>query len=116
MQRWVRAVENAEILRSGDFWRSTSPTRKETFSSFWRRCKEAVLALSYALGTIEGTAFAQQTSAARCSTREGRDGTDAHFFDLYHRRWLVEEYFKALKTGCSLERRQVESYSALKNN
>ena len=34
--------------------------------------------------------------------------------DLYRKRWLVEEYFKALKTGCSLEKRQVESFAALK--
>jgi hypothetical protein len=33
--------------------------------------------------------------------------------DIYRRRWLIEEYFKALKTGCSLEKRQLESYSAL---
>jgi hypothetical protein len=33
--------------------------------------------------------------------------------DLYRKRWLIEEYFKALKSGCSLERRQVESYDAL---
>lgn len=30
--------------------------------------------------------------------------------DLYRQRWLIEEFFKALKTGCSLERRQIESY------
>ena len=34
--------------------------------------------------------------------------------DLYRKRWLIEEYFKALKTGCSLEKRQVESFAALK--
>jgi hypothetical protein len=33
--------------------------------------------------------------------------------DLYRRRWTIEEYFKALKTGCALEKRQVESYDAL---
>jgi hypothetical protein len=33
--------------------------------------------------------------------------------DTYRLRWTIEEYFKALKTGCSLERRQVESYGAL---
>ena len=33
--------------------------------------------------------------------------------DLYRKRWTIEDYFKALKTGCSLERRQVESYDAL---
>lgn len=33
--------------------------------------------------------------------------------DIYRRRWIIEEYFKALKTGCSLEKRQIESYDAL---
>ena len=32
--------------------------------------------------------------------------------EIYRRRWTIEEYFKALKTGCSLEKRQVESYDA----
>lgn len=30
--------------------------------------------------------------------------------DLYRQRWLIEDFFKALKTGCALERRQIESY------
>jgi hypothetical protein len=33
--------------------------------------------------------------------------------DLYRERWMIEDYFKALKTGCALEKRQVESYDAL---
>jgi hypothetical protein len=33
--------------------------------------------------------------------------------DHYRARWLVEEYFKALKTGCSFEKRQLTSYDAL---
>lgn len=33
--------------------------------------------------------------------------------DWYRQRWVIEEFFKALKTGCSLEIRQLESYSAL---
>lgn len=36
-----------------------------------------------------------------------------HIVDIYRRRWIIEEYFKALKSGCSLEKRQVESYDAL---
>lgn len=35
--------------------------------------------------------------------------------DNYRSRWIVEEYFKALKTGCSLEKRQNESLHALLN-
>ena len=34
--------------------------------------------------------------------------------DIYRKRWLIEEYFKALKTGCSLEKRQVGSFDALR--
>jgi hypothetical protein len=33
--------------------------------------------------------------------------------DHYRARWVVEEYFKALKTGCSFEKRQLTSYAAL---
>jgi len=35
--------------------------------------------------------------------------------DSYRRRWLIEEYFKALKTGCAFEKRQLESKHALLN-
>ena len=33
----------------------------------------------------------------------------------YQSRWIIEEYFKALKTGCSFEKRQLESYHSLSN-
>jgi len=35
--------------------------------------------------------------------------------DAYRARWLIEEFFKALKTGCAYEKRQLESLSALLN-
>ncbi len=35
--------------------------------------------------------------------------------DAYRGRWVIEEYFKALKTGCAIERRQLESAHALQN-
>lgn len=35
--------------------------------------------------------------------------------DWYRRRWKIEEYFKALKTGCGFERRQLQSRRALVN-
>ena len=31
----------------------------------------------------------------------------------YRARWLMEEYFKALKTGCAIEKRQLESYESI---
>jgi hypothetical protein len=33
--------------------------------------------------------------------------------EFYRTRWLVEEFFKALKTGCAVEKRQLETYDAL---
>jgi Transposase DNA-binding len=38
-----------------------------------------------------------------------------HVVDLYRSRWMIEEFFKALKTGCALEERQLESRHALLN-
>jgi Transposase DNA-binding/Transposase DDE domain len=38
-----------------------------------------------------------------------------HVVELYRSRWMIEEFFKALKTGCSLEDRQFESKHALLN-
>jgi Transposase DNA-binding/Transposase DDE domain len=35
--------------------------------------------------------------------------------DHYRARWTIEEYFKALKTGCSFERRQLQDYESLVN-
>ena len=35
--------------------------------------------------------------------------------DAYRGRWVVEEYFKALKTGCRFEQRQLETRHALQN-
>ena len=34
--------------------------------------------------------------------------------DWYRTRWMIEEYFKALKTGCAYERRQLESLQTLR--
>lgn len=39
----------------------------------------------------------------------------AKVVDGYRTRWLIEEYFKALKTGCAYESRQHESLRALTN-
>lgn len=35
--------------------------------------------------------------------------------DIYRLRWTIEEFFKALKTGCAFEQRQLESRHALEN-
>jgi hypothetical protein len=35
--------------------------------------------------------------------------------DYYRSRWAIEEYFKALKSGCAIEKRQLETRHALEN-
>jgi len=35
--------------------------------------------------------------------------------DHYRTRWMIEEYFKAIETGCSFELRQLEDYEGLVN-
>jgi hypothetical protein len=39
----------------------------------------------------------------------------ASIVDAYRARWVIEEYFRALKTGCQYEARQLESLHALTN-
>ena len=36
--------------------------------------------------------------------------------DAYRTRWVIEEYFKALKTGCAFEKRQLESAKTIFNS
>ncbi len=38
-----------------------------------------------------------------------------HIVDIYRARWVVEEYFKALKSGCRIQARQLETGHALMN-
>lgn len=42
-----------------------------------------------------------------------RDEIDK-IIEYYCSRWIIEEYFKALKTGCSYEKRQLENYDTLR--
>jgi hypothetical protein len=39
----------------------------------------------------------------------------AAIIEGYRTRWTIEEYFKALKTGCGFEKRQLESFRTLTN-
>jgi len=35
--------------------------------------------------------------------------------EIYRARWLIEEFFKALKSGCAMEKRELESLHTLTN-
>lgn len=50
------------------------------------------------------------------TTEQVRTFEDAlRVIDWYRARWVIEEYFKALKTGCAYEKRQLETFPALLN-
>lgn len=50
-------------------------------------------------------------------TTESIEGVDdiEQIIDAYRSRWVIEEYFKALKTGCAFEKRQLESSHTILN-
>jgi hypothetical protein len=43
------------------------------------------------------------------------DSQISQIVDFYRARWVIEEFFKALKTGCAFEKRQLESIHTLQN-
>ena len=43
----------------------------------------------------------------------GKPSEIERIIDIYRARWVVEEFHKALKTGCMFEKRQLESFEAL---
>lgn len=54
----------------------------------------------------------------RLATTEAIDTPDQVLavVDAYRARWRIEEFFKALKTGCAIEKRQLETIDALLNS
>ena len=60
---------------------------------------------SFAPGPFPQTACALSTPITSSQLRRNN----------YQSRWTIEEFFKALKTGCGYEKRQLESYAALSN-
>lgn len=67
----------------------------------------------YELDAPEGTAAVEWTLLTNLSIESDQD--IARIVDIYRARWLIEEFFKALKTGCAIESRQHESFDALLN-
>lgn len=59
---------------------------------------EGCVPVEWQLATTEPIATVQQVLAV---------------VDHYRARWMIEEYFKALKTGCAFEKRQLESAKTL---
>jgi hypothetical protein len=64
-----------------------------------RNCPKGQEPIAWYLVTNESIDTAEQVAA---------------IVDAYRARWVIEELFKALKTGCQVEKRPLESYEALR--
>jgi hypothetical protein len=59
---------------------------------------------------VEPVSWVLMTTELVATPRQLRD-----VIEIYRARWIIEELFKALKTGCAFEKRQLESYETLTN-
>lgn len=89
-----------ELSRSSNFAPGSPPSLKVNVVTVMERdCPKGDEPIAWYLVTTEPIATAEQIAAV---------------VDAYRARWVVEEFFKALKTGCQFEKRQLESYGALR--
>jgi hypothetical protein len=89
-----------ELARSSNFAPASPPSLKvHVVTVMERDCPEGDEPIAWYLVTNEPIATPEQVAAV---------------VDAYRARWVVEEFFKALKSGCQIEKRQMESYGALR--
>jgi hypothetical protein len=90
-----------ELLRSNNFAEGSPPSLKANVVTVRETgCPRGVEPIVWFLVTTEPVETREQLEL---------------IVDAYRARWLIEEFFKALKTGCQFERRQLESYRSLSN-
>jgi hypothetical protein len=95
------AAKSVEIPRTSDAKRAVSPTLKlSVIYVYERKPPRGEPAVEWFLLT---------------NLPVTTPGEIAFAVDCYRGRWTIEEYFKALKTGCQYEKRQLESAHSLLN-
>lgn len=125
--RAKREVELSERAEGGNArTRARHPARKPRIAELHVSAVSATLRSSTSGGALElNVVHVQEASPPEnCApvvwtlvTTEPVDTADdvLRVVDAYRARWVIEEFFKALKTGCAFEKRQLESYPALLN-
>jgi len=75
----------------------------------------ATLAVHVVTVSERATPAGEEPVAWRLLTTEPVDTVDQvrQIVEWYRTRWMIEEFFKALKTGCAYEKRQLESLATL---
>ena len=94
------SATTVQLSRSSNFAPGSPPSLKVNVVTVLERdCPEGQEPIAWYLVTNEPIDTAEQV---------------AEVVDAYRARWVIEELFKALKTGCQIEKRQMESYEALR--
>lgn len=94
------SAATVELRRSNNFVPGSPPSlRVNVVTVTERDCPPDVAPIAWYLVTSEPVDTVEQVEAV---------------VDAYRARWVVEEFFKALKTGCNFERRQLESFRSLR--
>ena len=126
----ARVVATREVQLSE---RAEGGTAKERATHPGRKPRIATLEMSAATCNVAGatTGSTLQLNFVHIIEREPPEGCAAvhwtlstnepvstaeevlRVVDAYRARWTIEEFFKALKTGCAFEKRQLGSYQAL---
>ncbi|HEX2702810.1 MAG TPA: IS4 family transposase [Solirubrobacteraceae bacterium] len=89
-----------ELSRSNNFAPSSPPSLKVNVVTVLEHdCPKGEQPIEWYLVTNEPIDTTEQVAAV---------------VDAYRARWVIEELFKALKSGCHIEKRQLESYDALR--
>jgi hypothetical protein len=89
-----------ELARSNNFAPDSPPSLDvHVITVMERDCPKGIEPICWYLVTNEPITTKKQVAAV---------------VDAYRTRWVIEEFFKALKTGCQFEKRQLESYAALR--
>jgi hypothetical protein len=93
------SASTMQLSRSSNFAPGSPPSLKvNVVTVLERNCPKGEQPVAWYLVTNEPIDTAEQVAAV---------------VDAYRARWVIEEFFKALKTGCQIEKRQMESYEAL---
>lgn len=95
------AAKTIEIPRTSDAKTAASPTLRLNIIYVWERKPTA------------GEPPVEWFLLTNLPT--GSPDEIGYAVDCYRGRWVIEEYFKALKTGCQYEKRQLESAHSLLN-
>lgn len=108
-----KAPRNSRIARLRFAATRVIVNRPRYFGSELPKTLEMNLVHVYEVGAPAG----QEPVDWLLATTETVDSAEqvAAVVDMYRARWLIEEFFKALKTGCLYEQRQLETRHALLN-